>query len=94
MSKRLRINPIACDAHGLCAELFPEGISLDDWGYAIVGDAPIPRNLEPHAKRAVAACPALALALVDAPEKAPARGPAPGRYKKLSTAGTRRRKRR
>ena len=30
---RLRVNPIACEAHGLCAELFPEWIALDDWGY-------------------------------------------------------------
>ena len=36
--RRLRVNPIACDAHGLCAELFPEWISLDDWGYPIVAD--------------------------------------------------------
>jgi hypothetical protein len=24
VSTRLRVNPIACDAHGLCAEPFPE----------------------------------------------------------------------
>ena len=36
MSRRLRVDPIACTAHGLCAELFPEGIELDDWGYPIV----------------------------------------------------------
>ena len=30
MSDVLRVNPIACDAHGLCAELFPEWITLDD----------------------------------------------------------------
>ena len=69
MSRRLRVNPIACDGHGLCAELFPERIRLDDWGYPIVDGAPVPRSLEPHAKRAVAACPALALALVDEPAR-------------------------
>ena len=34
--KELRVDPIACDGHGLCAELFPEGITLDDWGFPIV----------------------------------------------------------
>jgi ferredoxin len=57
------VNPIACEAHGLCAELFPERISLDDWGYPIVDARPIPAELEGHARRAVDACPTLALAL-------------------------------
>jgi ferredoxin len=60
----MRVDPIACDGHGLCAELFPEGIVLDDWGYPIVDRRPIPRRLEAHAKRAVDACPAVALKLV------------------------------
>ena len=63
MSSRLRVNPIACEAHGLCAELFPERIALDDWGYPIVDPRPIPAELEGHARRAVDACPTLALAL-------------------------------
>lgn len=63
MSKRLRVNPIACDGHGLCAELLPERISLDDWGYPIVEPGSIPRKLEGHARRAAAACPTLALLL-------------------------------
>ena len=63
MSFRLRVNPIACDGHGLCAELFPERITLDDWGYPLVDGAPIPRALEQHARRAVDACPVLALRL-------------------------------
>jgi ferredoxin len=59
----LRVNPILCDAHGLCAELFPERIELDEWGYPIIDAAPVPRSLEAHARRAVAACPVLALRL-------------------------------
>jgi ferredoxin len=59
----LRVNPILCDAHGLCAELLPERITLDEWGYPIIDAAPVPRSLEPHARRAVAACPLLALHL-------------------------------
>jgi ferredoxin len=63
MSSRLRVNPIACDGHGLCAELFPERVTLDDWGYPIIDGTPIPRTLEQHARRAVDACPVLALRL-------------------------------
>jgi ferredoxin len=60
---RLRVNPIACEAHGLCAELFPEWITLDDWGYPIIDDRPIPAELIEHAQRAADACPTLALLL-------------------------------
>jgi ferredoxin len=59
----LAVNPILCDGHGLCAELLPERIELDEWGYPIVDGAPVPRSLEPVARRAVAACPVLALRL-------------------------------
>ena len=50
-------------AHGLCAELLPERIELDEWGYPIVDETPVPRSLETHARRAVADCPVLALRL-------------------------------
>ena len=62
----LRVNPIACEAHGLCAELLPERIRLDDWGYPIVDPAPLSPDLVKHARRAVAACPVVALLLQDA----------------------------
>ena len=71
MSRRsLRVNPIACEAHGLCAELLPERITLDEWGYPIVDPAPLTPGLEKHAKRAVAACPRVALLLAQANEPA------------------------
>ena len=63
MTFRLVLNPVKCVAHGLCAELLPERISLDDWGYPIIDPEPIPPSLEEHARRAVAACPTLALVL-------------------------------
>ncbi|HEY5057700.1 MAG TPA: ferredoxin [Gaiellaceae bacterium] len=66
MSRALRVNPIVCDGHGLCAELIPELIKLDEWGYPIVSPAPVPRRLAKHAKRAIAACPVLALQLAPA----------------------------
>ncbi|MGH9114654.1 MAG: ferredoxin [Acidimicrobiales bacterium] len=73
MSQRLQLNPIACDGHGLCAELLPEMVRLDDWGYPIIDPAPVPFGLETLARRAVAACPTLALALREAQEAPPSR---------------------
>ena len=64
VTRRIRLDPIACSGHGLCAGLFPEGISLDDWGYPIVDGAPIPPDCLAHARRAVQACPDLALTIV------------------------------
>ena len=61
MSDHLRVNPILCDAHGHCAGLLPELIELDEWGYPIVSDDPIPRDLERQARQAVSMCPRLAL---------------------------------
>ena len=63
MSHRLRVNPIACEAHGMCAELLPEAITLDDWGYPIVDGRPLPPELLDHARRAAQACPTFALLL-------------------------------
>jgi ferredoxin len=62
---RLRVNPIACSGHGVCAELLPELITLDEWGYPLLaGDGAVPVRLTREARRAVTDCPALALALV------------------------------
>jgi ferredoxin len=60
---RLRVNPIACEAHGLCAELLPELIRLDDWGYPIIDVPDVPEQLLDLAWRAVDVCPTLALLL-------------------------------
>ncbi len=64
MSRTLRVNPIACDGSGLCAELLPECIRLDDWGFPIVEPGPLSPELLQHAERAVAACPTMALLLL------------------------------
>jgi ferredoxin len=63
MRIHLEVNPIACAGHGVCAELFPEWIELDEWGYPIIDREPIPEELLVHARRAAAACPKLALTL-------------------------------
>ncbi len=63
MSAHLRVNPIMCEAHGLCAELLPEMIRLDDWGYPILDETEVPDELLGLARRAADACPTLALLL-------------------------------
>ena len=61
--RKLRVNPIQCEAHGICAGLLPELIHLDKWGYPMLVSSSVPPDLEPLAKRAVALCPTLALLL-------------------------------
>jgi ferredoxin len=63
VSRRLVVDHIACTGHGLCAELFPERISLDEWGYPLIDPEPLTPSLLPHARRAVSMCPVLALRL-------------------------------
>jgi ferredoxin len=59
----LQLNPIRCAAHGLCADLLPERIELDEWGYPIVDAGEVPADLLAHARRAARACPTRALVL-------------------------------
>lgn len=61
---QLVVDPVACDGTGVCAELFPEMISLDPWGFPIVVRGEVPPALIDHARRAVTSCPRLALHLV------------------------------
>jgi ferredoxin len=63
MSERLQLDPIACTGHGLCAELLPERIWLDEWGYPVIDDGELSPELLKHARRAADACPTLALRL-------------------------------
>jgi ferredoxin len=62
-SARLRVSPIACDGRGLCAEVLPEMITLDDWGFPIIRDQDVPAGLRPAAEEAARLCPRLALRL-------------------------------
>ena len=64
---RLHIDRTACDGRGLCAELLPELIAEDDWGYPITRDPAVPPSLEVPARHAADRCPALALRLVRDP---------------------------
>lgn len=56
----IQIDRIACDGYGMCAELLPELITLDEWGYPIIHAAGVPGELVSHARLAIEACPVLA----------------------------------
>jgi ferredoxin len=61
---RIAVDPIACTGHGLCAELLPEAIALDEWGYPLLAAGDLPRDLVRRARSAAATCPTRALRLV------------------------------
>ena len=62
VERRLRVNPLLCTGYAYCAEIVPELIGVDDWGFPIVNTEPIhDDNLLSLARRAVATCPRLAL---------------------------------
>ena len=81
MAEKLLVNPIDCEGHGACAELLPEAITLDEWGYPIVDPRPLPPGLERHARAAVSACPTLALRLCASPSRPDQDPPAPERVR-------------
>ncbi len=58
---RLEIDWTRCDGHGLCAALLPERIALDEWGFPLIAHDPLSAGELTDARRAVLACPALAL---------------------------------
>ncbi|MGH3407808.1 MAG: ferredoxin [Streptosporangiaceae bacterium] len=67
----LKVNPIACEGHGMCIELLPELIAPDPWGYPLIAPGPVPEHLLGLARRAVNSCPTLALLLTRSAEPAP-----------------------
>lgn len=69
---RLRLDPVACDAFGYCAELLPERFTLDEWGYPIVDATPVHGDLVVLARRAAASCPRRAV-LIEAVAATPRR---------------------
>jgi ferredoxin len=64
-SLHLVIDPIACDGRGVCAEVLPERVELDPWGYPVIEDTEIPPALDDHVVRAVRACPRQAVHVVE-----------------------------
>lgn len=78
MDRELRVDWIQCDGYGLCGDLAPGLIELDEWRYPILPAQPIPRSRVDDARRAVDCCPMRALSLVD-PEVGRRRTPLPVR---------------
>jgi ferredoxin len=61
VSTVVRVNPVVCRAHGLCADWLPERIELDEWGYPIVDSTALGAELVGLARRAAKECPVRAL---------------------------------
>jgi len=63
VTSQLRVDWPECRARGLCHELLPDLVELDEWGYPLVR-GPVTEELLAEAKAAVRACPRSALRLV------------------------------
>ena len=67
MSTRLHIDWTRCDGHGSCAELLPQVLTVDDFGFPAPTsgaiDPTVPRRDVAAAKHAVRSCPVMALTL-------------------------------
>ena len=72
--RTLRVNPITCTGHGMCAELLPELIRLDPWGYPILSSTRCPAPLAGSRQAGGAACPTLALLMDGGGRPAPVSG--------------------
>ena len=73
MTDRLHVDYAACSGHGLCADLLPELVEIDEWGFPILRADTVDPDLLPLARRAVRACPTLALRLLKTSHPAPHR---------------------
>jgi ferredoxin len=82
---RLAVDPIACDGRGLCAELLPGLITLDDWGFPIISGCDLPPSLRREATTVVRLCPRLALRLEQAAPPSRDQGPIPPRHSRRFT---------
>ena len=59
---KLVLDPDACQGYGLCQNVAPDLIDLDDDGYAeLFGDGSVPGGQDVTAHQAAAMCPAQAL---------------------------------
>jgi ferredoxin len=65
MTKQLRVDWPNCKRRGLCHEILPEAIQLDEWGYPLVV-SDIDEDTIGLAREAVKVCPTLALRMVEA----------------------------
>ena len=75
---RLSLDWTRCRGHGLCGRIVPELMQLDEQGYPVMLDMPVPPWLEREARQAVRMCPELALSLTEVRTEEP-RQPATAR---------------
>jgi ferredoxin len=61
---QLHVDWPSCRARGLCHEVFPDLVDLDEWGYPLVR-GPVTPDLLGEAREAVRVCPRAALRLVE-----------------------------
>ena len=64
MSRQLRVDWPVCLARGLCHEVLPDLVDLDEWGYPLVR-GPVTDDVLADAREAVRMCPQAALRLVE-----------------------------
>jgi len=69
VSERVTVDWIACQGRGLCAELLPERITMDPWGYPVLDGEPLPASLLGYARAAAKACPVRALRLAQVADR-------------------------
>ncbi|OGO53628.1 MAG: hypothetical protein A2V85_00400 [Chloroflexi bacterium RBG_16_72_14] len=65
--RRLRVDWVRCDGYGLCGDMLPELIDLDEWRFPILRAGPVDRDLLHDAQRAADCCPMKALILEPVP---------------------------
>jgi len=73
MARRLRVDWIRCDGYGLCGDLAPDVIALDEWRYPIILTDTVPSAALDDVQRAIDCCPVRALSLVEAEHVRPRR---------------------
>jgi ferredoxin len=65
MTTRIHVDWTRCDGHGACAELLPELLTTDEWGFPVSRtgerDPQVPPALDEHARHAEKSCPLMAL---------------------------------
>jgi len=70
VTTRLHVDWTRCDGHGSCAELLPDLLGVDDFGFPVARsgerDPAVPRRAEGAARHAVRNCPLMALRMYDA----------------------------
>jgi ferredoxin len=65
----LGVDMVRCTGHGICAWVFPDRVSLDEWGFAHVDPTMVTeRGGVRRARRAERACPRRALLVGSAPQ--------------------------